>query len=67
MNPSAIICEDWANKAFVEWRVLIKGRLRKLQRASFVEPEVLEVKGSCGILRLEAKPQGKRDYVQKFR
>lgn len=51
MNPSAIICEDRANTAFVEWRVLIEGRLGKLQRASFVEPEILEVKGNCGMLR----------------
>jgi hypothetical protein len=32
--------------------VLIEGTLGKLQRASFVEPEILEVKGTCGVLRL---------------
>ncbi len=32
--------------------VLIEGTLGKLQHASFVEPEILEVKGDCGILRL---------------
>jgi hypothetical protein len=32
--------------------VLIEGTLGKLQHASFVEPEILEVKGDCGVLRL---------------
>ena len=32
--------------------VLIEGTLGKLQHALFVEPEILEVKGSCGVLRL---------------
>jgi hypothetical protein len=32
--------------------VLIEGTLGKLQHAFFVEPEILEVKGSCGVLRL---------------
>ncbi len=35
--------------------VLIEGTLGKLQHASFVEPEILEVKGSCGILRLNVR------------
>ncbi len=32
--------------------VLIEGTLGKLQHASFVEPEILEVKGDGGVLRL---------------
>lgn len=32
--------------------VLIEGSLGTLQHATFVEPEVLEVKGSCGVLRV---------------
>jgi hypothetical protein len=32
--------------------VLIEGTLGKLQHAFFVEPEILEVRGSCGVLRL---------------
>ncbi len=32
--------------------VLIEGTLGKLQHACFVEPEILEVKGDCGVLRL---------------
>lgn len=32
--------------------VLIEGTLGELQHAYFVEPEILEVKGSCGVLRL---------------
>lgn len=35
--------------------VLIEGTLGKLQRASFVEPEILEVRGSCGVLRLNVR------------
>jgi len=35
--------------------VLIEGTLGKLQTASFVEPEILEVKGDCGILRLNVR------------
>lgn len=31
---------------------VIEGTLGKLQRVSFVEPEILEVKGSYGVLRL---------------
>ena len=32
--------------------VLIEGTLGKLQHAAFVEPEILEVRGSHGVLRL---------------
>jgi len=35
--------------------VLIEGTLGKLQHALFVEPEILEVKGSCGVLRLNLR------------
>jgi hypothetical protein len=35
--------------------VLIEGTLGKLQSASFVEPEILEVKGDCGVLRLNVR------------
>ena len=35
--------------------VLIEGTLGKLQCISFVEPEILEVKGSYGVLRLHLK------------
>ena len=35
--------------------VLIEGTLGKLQHASFVEPEILEVKGRWGILRLNLR------------
>jgi hypothetical protein len=35
--------------------VLIDGTLGKLQHAWFVEPEILEVKGSCGVLRLNMR------------
>jgi hypothetical protein len=35
--------------------VLIEGTLGKLQRACFVEPEILEVKGDCGVLRLNLR------------
>jgi len=34
---------------------LIEGTLGKLHRASFVEPEILEVKGSFGVLRLHLR------------
>jgi len=32
--------------------VLIEGTLGKLQHAFFVEPEILEVKGDCGVIRV---------------
>ena len=35
--------------------VLIEGTIGKLQHASFVEPEILEVKGDCGVLRLNVR------------
>jgi hypothetical protein len=35
--------------------VLIEGTLGKLQQACFVEPEILEVKGDCGVLRLNLR------------
>lgn len=35
--------------------VLIEGTLGKLQHASFVEPEILEVRGNCGLLRLNMR------------
>jgi hypothetical protein len=35
--------------------VLIEGTLGKLLHASFVEPEILEVKGDCGVLRLNVR------------
>ena len=35
--------------------VLIEGTLGKLQHAIFVEPEILEVKGSFGFLRLHLR------------
>ena len=35
--------------------VLIEGTLGKLLHASFVEPEILEVKGNCGVLRLNVR------------
>ena len=35
--------------------VLIEGTLGKLLHASFVEPEILEVKGECGVLRLNLR------------
>jgi len=34
---------------------LIEGTLGKLQHASFVEPEILEVKGCFGVLRLNVR------------
>jgi|GEM_PF-2120854 len=46
--------------------VLIEGTLGKLQRALFVEPEILEIKGNCGVLRVnlrmsEVKEPAKND------
>jgi len=34
---------------------VIEGTLGKLQRVSFVEPEILEVKGTFGVLRLHLR------------
>jgi len=35
--------------------VIIEGTLGTLQHATFVEPEILEVKGSCGVLRVNLR------------
>jgi len=35
--------------------VLIEGTLGKLLNACFVEPEILEVKGDCGVLRINLR------------
>ncbi len=35
--------------------VLIEGTLGKLQHATFIEATILEVKGDCGVLRLNVK------------
>jgi len=35
--------------------VIIEGTLGTLQHATFVEPEILEVKGSCGVLRVHLR------------
>ena len=45
--------------------VLIEGTLGRLQHASFVEPEILEVKGSFGVLRLNVRKSEVRDTVKK--
>jgi hypothetical protein len=41
--------------------VLIEGTLGSLQHASFVEPVILEVKGSCGVLRLNVRKSEVKD------
>ncbi len=45
--------------------VLIEGTLGLLQYASFVEPEILEVKGSYGVLRLNVRKCEVKDMVKK--
>ena len=45
--------------------VLIEGTLGRLQYASFVEPEILEVKGSFGVLRLNVRKSEVKDAVKK--
>jgi hypothetical protein len=35
--------------------VIIEGTLGALQHATFVEPEIFEVKGSCGVLRVNLR------------
>lgn len=47
--------------------VLIEGTLGRLRCASFVEPEILEVKGSCGVLRLNVRKSeiAVKDSVKK--
>ncbi len=41
--------------AYMNDGVVIEGTLGKLQHAIFVEPEILEVKGSCGVLRVNLR------------
>jgi hypothetical protein len=45
--------------------VLIEGTLGKLQHALFVEPEILEVQGSCGVLRLNLTFNEVKDPAKK--
>ena len=45
--------------------VLIEGTLGALQYASFVEPEILEVKGSCGVMRLHVRKSEVKDTFKK--
>lgn len=45
--------------------VLIEGTLGSLLYASFVEPEILEVKGSYGILRLNMRKSEVKDVDKK--
>jgi|WetSurMetagenome_2_1015567.scaffolds.fasta_scaffold230607_2 hypothetical protein len=45
--------------------VLIEGTLGKLQHALFVEPEILEVKGSCGVLRINLRKSEVNEPVKK--
>jgi hypothetical protein len=45
--------------------VLIEGTLGKLQHALFVEPEILEVKGSGGVLRLNLRMSEVKEPVKK--
>ena len=45
--------------------VLIEGTLGRLYHASFVEPEILEVKGSYGVLRLNVRQSEVKDTVRK--
>ena len=45
--------------------VLIEGTLGALQYALFVEPEILEVKGSCGVLRLNVRKSEVKELIKK--
>jgi hypothetical protein len=45
--------------------VLIEGTLGKLQHALFVEPEILEVKGNCGVLRLNLRMSEVKEVIKK--
>lgn len=45
--------------------VLIEGTLGNLQYASFVEPKILEVKGNCGVLRLDVRKSEAEGTVKK--
>ncbi len=45
--------------------VLIEGTLGKLQHALFVEPEILEVKGTYGVLRINVRKNEVKDTDKK--
>ena len=45
--------------------VLIEGTLGEFQHALFVESEILEVKGSCGVLRLNLTFDEIRNQTKK--
>jgi hypothetical protein len=45
--------------------VLIEGTLGKLQHAFFVEPEIFEIKGNYGILRLNLTSNEIKDQSNK--
>ncbi|MCW4002712.1 MAG: hypothetical protein NWE95_02225 [Candidatus Bathyarchaeota archaeon] len=45
--------------------VLIEGTLGRLQHAFFVEPEILEVKGSCGVLRVNLRMSEVKEPIKK--
>jgi hypothetical protein len=45
--------------------VLIEGTLGKLQHAAFVEPEIFEVKGANGVLRLNLRRSEVKEPVKK--
>lgn len=41
--------------------VLVEGTLGDLEHAVFVEPEILEVRGSCGVLRVNLRSNEVRE------
>ncbi len=45
--------------------VLIEGTLGKLQHALFVEPEILEVKGTYGVIRINVRKSEVKDTDKK--
>ncbi|MCW3995213.1 MAG: hypothetical protein NWE98_03565 [Candidatus Bathyarchaeota archaeon] len=45
--------------------VLIEGTLGRLQHAFFVEPEILEIKGSCGVLRVNLRMSEVKEPAKK--
>jgi len=45
--------------------VLIEGTIGKLRHALFVEPEILEVKGTYGVLRLNLRSSEVKDPAKK--
>lgn len=45
--------------------VLIEGTLGLLQHAIFVEPEIFEVKGTCGVLRLNLRHDEVKESAKK--